>query len=302
MENLNARMLVDLLRDRISPDRNLGQHFILDEKVIFEAVSMCNDIDKEVTKDSHVLEIGPGPGSLTLELLKTGARVTALEIDQQAVIHLGRVFTGLEERLSVSHVDALLAEWPEDITHVISNIPYGISSPILDRIQTHHQKNPFEAVVLLVQEEFSERMSMNGGPRSIGPLGLSLWMDFDIHTGSKVHPGAFTPPPRVNSRLIMLEPRSGGPRVTDRRLFKMITKHCFAYRRRKMRTLLSKPPKRISRIKGWHKSSWEEAIVQVSSNPIEGMRDGWLELRPDDLLIEEWPSLCDYFSSLNQEN
>ena len=69
-----------------------------------------------------------------------------------------------------------------------------------------------------------------------------------------------------------------------------------------MSTLLSKPPKRISRIKGWHKSSWEEAIVQVSSNPIEGMRDGWLELRPDDLLIEEWPSLCDYFSSLNQEN
>ena len=83
-------MLVDLLRDRISPDKNLGQHFILDEKVIFEAVSMCNDIDRQVTKESHVLEIGPGPGSLTLELLKTGARVTAFEIDQQAVIHLGR--------------------------------------------------------------------------------------------------------------------------------------------------------------------------------------------------------------------
>ena len=263
---------------------------------------MCNDIDREVTKESHVLEIGPGPGSLTLELLKTGARVTALEIDQQAVIHLGRVFTGLEQRLSVSHVDALLAEWPKDITHVIANIPYGISSPILDRIQTHHQKNPFEAVVLLVQEEFSERMSMNGGPRSIGPLGLSLWMDFDIHTGSKVHPRAFSPPPRVNSRLIMLEPRNGEPRVTDRRLFKMITKHCFANRRRKMRTLLSKPPKRISRIKGWPKSRWEEAIVQVSSNPVDGMRDGWLEFRPDDLLIEEWPSLCDYFCSLNQEN
>ena len=52
---------------------------------------MCNDIERQVTKESHVLEIGPGPGSLTLELLKTGARVTAFEIDQQAVIHtLGR--------------------------------------------------------------------------------------------------------------------------------------------------------------------------------------------------------------------
>ena len=59
MENLDARMLVDLLRDRISPDRNLGQHFILDEKVISEAVSMCNDIDREVTRDSHKLRNWP---------------------------------------------------------------------------------------------------------------------------------------------------------------------------------------------------------------------------------------------------
>ena len=302
MQDLDPRMLVDLLRDRMRPDRDLGQHFILDEKIILEAVLMSNGIGSEVNKESHVLEIGPGPGSLTLELLRTGAKVSALEIDQQAVMHLERVFTGLGDRFLLSHVDALSAEWPEDTTHVIANIPYGISSPILDRIQKHHQKNPLKSVVLLVQEEFSERMSMNSGPRSIGPLGLSLWMDFDIHTGSKVHPGAFSPPPRVNSRLVMLEPRIGDSRVTDRRLFKMITKHCFANRRRKMRTLLSKPPKRISRIKGWHKSKWEAVIEKVSENSIPGIRDGWPEFRPDDFLLEEWSTLCDHFATLGLEN
>ena len=144
MQDLDPRMLVDLLRDRMRPDRDLGQHFILDEKIILEAVLMSNGIGSEVNKESHVLEIGPGPGSLTLELLRTGAKVSALEIDQQAVMHLERVFTGLGDRFLLSHVDALSAEWPEDTTHVIANIPYGISSPILDKIQTHHQKKSFE--------------------------------------------------------------------------------------------------------------------------------------------------------------
>ncbi|HII33464.1 MAG TPA: hypothetical protein HA308_01030, partial [Candidatus Thalassarchaeaceae archaeon] len=63
MEDLDPRMLVDLLRDRISPDRNLGQHFILDEKIILEAISMPNKIESKVIGESHVLEIGPGPGS-----------------------------------------------------------------------------------------------------------------------------------------------------------------------------------------------------------------------------------------------
>jgi len=302
LEDLDPRMLVDLLRDRISPDRNLGQHFILDEKIILEAISMPNKIESKVTGESHVLEIGPGPGSLTLELLRTGAKVSTFEIDQQAVMHLERVFHGMEGKLSVSHADALLVDWPEDITHIIANIPYGISSPILDRIQQHHQKNPLDAVVLMVQEEFSERMSMNRGPRSIGPLGLSLWMDFDIHIGSKVHPGSFSPPPRVNSRLIMLEPRKEEARVTDRRLFKIVTQHCFANRRRKMRTLISKSPKRISRIKGWHKTRWKDVIERTLEDQVDGMREGWPEFRPDDMLIEEWPALCDHLSSFDYEN
>ena len=302
MEDLDPRMLVDLLRDRINPDRNLGQHFILDERIISEAVNMPDQINQSVTENSHVLEIGPGPGSLTLYLLRKGARITAFEIDEQAVLHLQRVFDFQDDSLSVTHADALTVDWPEDITHIIANIPYGISSPLLDKIQKHIRRSPLDSIVLLVQDEFSERMAMNGGPRSIGPLGLSLWLDFTIHLGSKVSPSAFSPPPRVNSRLVMLQPRETEVRVRDRKMFKIITQHCFANRRRKMRTLLSKPPRRISRVRGWHKDRWGRLVIQFNEEFLEGMRTGWLEMRPDDMLIEEWLTLCNYISDFESEN
>lgn len=143
---------------------------------------------------------------------------------------------------------------------------------------------------------------MNRGPRSIGPLGLSLWLDFVIHLGSKVPPGSFSPPPRVNSRLVMLQPREEGPQVRDRKMFRIITHHCFANRRRKMRTLLSRPPKRISRIRGWHKSRWARLVLQFNEATPEGMRVDWLEMRPDDMLIEEWLSLCNHISDFESEN
>ena len=122
MEDLDPRMLVDLLRDRINPDRSLGQHFILDENIISEAVNMSNQIGKEVTKESHILEIGPGPGSLTLFLLRKGAKITAFEIDEQAVLHLNRVFDVEDDHLSIIHADALTVDWPEDITNIYPDL------------------------------------------------------------------------------------------------------------------------------------------------------------------------------------
>ena len=100
MEDLDARLLVDLLRDRMTPDKSLGQHFLLDESVIARSIQLPSEHGSPVNRDSHVLEVGPGPGSLTLGILRTGARLTALEIDEEAVDHLNRVFTTNEEALT----------------------------------------------------------------------------------------------------------------------------------------------------------------------------------------------------------
>ena len=295
MDDLNTRLLVDLLRDRVRPNRSLGQHFLIDDTVISRSVDIASRASPLDT-NSHVLEIGPGPGSLTLALLRTGARVTAFEVDDESVDHLQRVFGDAGGHLDLQKADALEATWPTDVTHKVANLRYQISSPVLERIQRHHAEHPMAVVVLLLQEEFADRMAIGRDGTSLSPLGLSLWLDFEVELDVKVPPHSFSPSPGVSSRLTSMRPVDREPRI-DRRMFRTITKHCFANRRRKLRTLLSKPPSRIGRIKGWHKQRWSEAFdtaIQVSP---EGLPEGWMDLRPENLKTSQWVSLVDAISS-----
>ena len=288
MEDLDIRLLVDLLRDRITPNRSLGQHFLLDEAVIKRAVEIASK-NKPINQQSHVLEIGPGPGSLTLELLRTGARVTAIEFDEESISHLNRVFDSQEGRLQVIHGDALQIEWPQDITHIVSNLPYQISSPILEKIQRFHFKNQLQGIALLVQEEFAEKMAMSKGYASRGPLGHSLWLDFVVELDSKVPPHSFSPSPRVHSRLTNLIPiHRDFPESIDSRLYRMVISECFSNRRRKLRTTLKKPPNRLNRISGWHRSRWLTAITSIPGET--------LDLRPENLSSEDWVTIISQIS------
>ncbi|MGB1854341.1 MAG: 16S rRNA (adenine(1518)-N(6)/adenine(1519)-N(6))-dimethyltransferase RsmA [Candidatus Thalassarchaeaceae archaeon] len=288
MEDLDVRLLVDLLRDRITPNRSLGQHFLLDEAVIQRAVEIASG-NKPINQQSHVLEIGPGPGSLTLELLRTGARVTAIELDEEAISHLNRVFDSEQGRLQVIHGDALQIEWPQDITHIVSNLPYQISSPILEKIQRFHLNNQLQGIALLVQEEFAEKMAMSKGHASRGPLGHSLWLDFVVELDLKVPPHSFSPSPRVHSRLTNMIPIDRDSTASiDSRLYRMVISECFSNRRRKLRTTLKKPPNRLNRISGWHRSRWVTAIASIPNET--------LDLRPENLSSEDWVKLISQIS------
>ena len=97
MDDLDIRLLVDLLRDRITPDKGLGQHFLIDESVVDRSIELANS--SHSLSDSRVIEIGPGAGSLTLGLLRAGAIVSAFEVDEEAISHLARVFNGANGRL-----------------------------------------------------------------------------------------------------------------------------------------------------------------------------------------------------------
>ena len=288
MEDPDVRLLVDLLRDRITPNRSLGQHFLLDEAVIERAVEIASG-NKPINQQSHVLEIGPGPGSLTLELLRTGARVTAIELDEEAISHLNRVFDSEEGRLQAIHGDALQIEWPQDITHIVSNLPYQISSPILEKIQRFHLNNQLQGIALLVQEEFAEKMAMSKGHASRGPLGHSLWLDFVVELDLKVPPHSFSPSPRVHSRLTNLIPIDRDSTASiDSRLYRMVISESFSNRRKKLRTTLKKPPNRLNRISGWHRSRWITAIASIPNET--------LDLRPENLSSEDWVKLISQIS------
>ena len=284
----NARFLVDILRDNQPVNRELGQHYLFDTSVLNAAIEMAGDLS-----ELHVLEIGCGPGTLTHHLLLAGARVSAIEIDEGSLRHMKLQFRDEIDsgHLSLIEGDALIVEFPPSIDAIIANIPYQISSPLLERMQKELRSTP---AVLLVQEEFAERMAMAIGPLDRGPLGLSLWLDFEVKIGRRVPPSCFSPQPRVHSRLIRLEPldrlallESG----IDRRLFKQMTSQCFTDRRRKLRNLLKRAPRRISRIPGWHRDRWTVAMNALKEHPL-------MDERPDMLEPEEWVELCEQISAI----
>ena len=298
LDDLDTRLLVDLLRDHRDPRKSLGQHYLVDDQVIDRTMEIPGEFYEQPSRDSHILEVGPGPGSLTLALLRSHAKVTAIEIDEESVAHLERVFGSGEKPLLIQLGDAVKENWPPGITHVISNLPYQISSPIIERITRYNESDGIKLAIILVQEEFAHRMAMSTPPYDIGPLGLSLWLDFDVFLDRKVPPSSFSPSPRVNSRLVVMKPSNREEASgIDKRLFRMVTKHCFANRRRKLRTLLSKPPPRISRINGWHRDRWEKASSEILSTDSARLASDWADMRPENLDPLDWLTIVSELSS-----
>ena len=298
LDDLDTRLLVDLLRDHRDPRKSLGQHYLVDDQVIDRTMEIPGEFSEQPSSDSHILEVGPGPGSLTLALLRSHAKVTAIEIDEESVAHLERVFGNREKPLHIKVGDAVRENWPAGITHVISNLPYQISSPIIERITRYNESDGIKLAIILVQEEFAHRMAMSTPPYDIGPLGLSLWLDFDVTLDRKVPPSSFSPAPRVNSRLVVMKPvNREEANGIDKRLFRMITKHCFANRRRKLRNLLSKPPSRISRINGWHKDRWKKASSEILSTDSTILAGEWADMRPENLDPSDWLTIVSELSS-----
>jgi 16S rRNA (adenine1518-N6/adenine1519-N6)-dimethyltransferase len=134
----SARDLIDSLRAYQPPNTDLGQHFLIDDQLLNVMVELA-----DVSSEDHVLEIGPGPGTLTQVLMETGAKVTAIELDDGPVLHLDNVFSEQQNSgvLTLLHGDALVEEWPQSITKIVANIPYQISSPLIEKITKFNALN-----------------------------------------------------------------------------------------------------------------------------------------------------------------
>jgi 16S rRNA (adenine1518-N6/adenine1519-N6)-dimethyltransferase len=277
-----ARELVDRLRAYQPPNTDLGQHFLIDDEMLERMVNIA-----EVTQEDHVLEIGPGPGTLTRHLLATGATVTAIEIDDAPVLHLDEAFREEQnaKQLILHHDDALTLDWPTNITKVVANIPYQISSPLIEKITRYlkDQTTSIARVVLMVQLEFGQRISMKH-PSDVGSLGLTVALDWDVEEHHLVPPHHFSPQPSVQSQVIELRPHEREFPV-DKRLLRQMIHHAFDQRRKKIRSTLKRAPRRISRIKGWHAQRWKDAIQSLQELEI-------MDARPEELTMDDWVALA----------
>lgn len=176
-----------------------------------------------------VLEIGPGKGTLTRELLARGLRVVAIEKDPV----LARALS--QENLQVIAGDALKLVWPR-VAKVVGNIPYYITSPLIDTALTPPLP---ERVVFLMQAEVADRLAAGPGSKTYGALSVGVQAVARVEKLFNIAAGAFRPPPKVGSSVVRLLPLSE-PLVQPDEIgaFRTFVTACFGRRRKQLKNVI----------------------------------------------------------------
>jgi len=227
------RRLADQLG--LVPTKKLGQNFVHDANTVRKIVSLA-----KVEPGTHVLEVGPGLGSLTLGLLDAGAHVTAVEIDERLADLLPDTAKrhGLDSGLTVVTGDALsVTGLPGDISVLVANLPYNTSVPIV--LHLLHTMPNLQRVLVMVQAEVAERLAAGPGSKAYGgPSVKARWYGQWSVAGS-VSRQVFWPVPNVDSLLVSM---TGTPVPGDETLRQVVwdlVDHAFATRRKMARGALA---------------------------------------------------------------
>jgi len=260
----------ELLRQLgVRPSKALGQHFLHDLKIVRRMADLVG-----LTREDLVIEIGPGLGVLTQELAARAGKVIAIELDTRLVGYLREQFR--DSTVEVVHGDALTADYTA-LTRgkpyvVAANLPYSVATAIIGRLLT--VEHPPERLIVMVQREVAERLVA----RAPDATALSVLAQF--HTAARiafrVGAGAFVPPPKVESAVLVLErrPEAPLPREEWSRFFRVV--HAgFAQRRKRLANALAAGL-------GIPKDDAEAALCAAGIDPSR---------RAETLQLEEWLAL-----------
>ncbi len=255
-------------RHGLTAKKGLGQHFLCSAKVVQAILGQLEGF-------AGVLEIGPGPGALTAPISSTGIRVTAVELDP-------RMGAALQESAPTAQVVManalevdlweLLRGLPEPKA-IVSNLPYYITGPLITRFA--ECRLGFDRAILMMQREVGERILALPGNSDRGSLSVYLQAQFEIEKVCAVPPGAFLPPPKVESLVLQFTPRiregdwMGLPEVSN------WVRKSFAQPRKTLANNL--------RAAGFERGEVESAMRQVGLD---------LRARPADLDLRAWKQLA----------
>lgn len=198
--SLQRRLDLFLRELDTQPRQRLGQNFMVDKA----ALEFLRDAASAIPS-AAVLEIGPGAGFLTEQLAALGLPLTAVDMDRRFCDALARRYEG-EPRIRVVHSDILRWEpagLPDTGTLAIGNIPYNITSPILEWLL--HRALRWSGAILTVQKEFADRLVAPAGTRDCGPISVWMQLHAEIRVLRTIGRGAFSPPPKVESSVIRLD-------------------------------------------------------------------------------------------------
>ena len=226
-------------RHGLSAKKSLGQNFILDLNITAKVARAAGPLD-----DATVVEIGPGPGGLTRALLFSGAkRVIAIERDARCLPALAEIAEAYPGRLSVIEADALSTDiaalaGDHGPVKIVANLPYNIGTELLVRWLTPPRWPPrWQSLTLMFQKEVAQRITAEPGRGAYGRLAVLAGWRTRSRIVFDLPPQAFTPPPKVTSSVVHLEPRAE-PLPADAATLARVTEAAFGQRRKMLRQSL----------------------------------------------------------------
>lgn len=263
--------------------KRFGQNFLIDQNILSHIIEAG-----EIEPNEGVLEIGPGLGTMTVELAKRAGQLLAVEIDSD-LIDIVQKSVGAVEEFRIINQDILKVDLQKDVMgwfktnhiKVIANLPYYITTPILMRLLESHI--PIECIVVMIQKEVGDRICAEPGSKQYGALSLAIQTRMDVSTVCKVPASAFYPAPNVDSMVVKLQRRNDNlfARV-DETLFFKIVKAGFLKRRKTLLNALSS-----ENIHGLDKKQIEKILTTAKIDP---------KRRAETLSIEEFKQITCIFS------
>jgi 16S rRNA (adenine1518-N6/adenine1519-N6)-dimethyltransferase len=250
--------------------KSLGQNFLVDESYVRRIVDAL-----DITKGDTIFEIGPGRGAITQHLVASEANVVAIELDRELVPTLrdqfskNPNFTVVEADATAVDFNSLIqnTENPVSKAKLVANLPYYISTPILQHLST--QRHFFERLVLMFQKEVVDRITAKPGVSERGFLTVIVEASFEVEKLFDVSPNAFRPVPKVTSSVARFTPKESS--VDDEPAFRKLVSTGFLQKRKTI----------LNNLKDAY-SGAAEALLRVE---IDAKR------RAESLTLNEWLSL-----------
>ncbi len=251
----------------LGPSRALGQNFVVDPNTVRRIARLA-----AVGPGDHVVEVGPGLGSLTLALAETGAAVTALEMDRHLVPVLREVVAGRAVR--VVEGDAMAVDWDDllagaDRWVLVANLPYNVATPlVLDLLAG---VPAIERMLVMVQREAGERLAAGPGSGTYGIPSVKVALRATARIVGRVGPDVFLPRPRVESALVEVVRRDEPATAADPDRLVALVERAFNQRRKMLRRSLAG-------------IATPAAFAEAGIDPAD---------RPERLSVQDWGRLTD---------
>ncbi|MCI1230878.1 MAG: 16S rRNA (adenine(1518)-N(6)/adenine(1519)-N(6))-dimethyltransferase RsmA [Lactobacillus delbrueckii] len=271
--------------------KNLGQNFLVDLDAVQGIVRAAG-----IEPGDQVVEVGPGIGSLTEQLLLAGGKVAAYEVDHSLPEILANELPekvdgqDLDQRFKLIMKDVLKADFATDLAgffdlskpvKVVANLPYYITTPIIFNLL--ESSLDFTSLTLMMQKEVAERLAAQPGSKAYGPLSIAVQTQMSVDLALEVGHASFMPKPKVDSAVVVLTPLEKPADVGDRKQFNRVVKLCFAQRRKtlanNLKTLLP------------DKEDREKLLADLDLDPRQ---------RPEQLAISDFIRISQAIAEMNK--